>query len=145
MEWRSAVSPPDVPSVRPSEVKSADIALELSCTYTRNGQVFNCENSQFTQLEFSTCLVPVTYKYKVINRSSKKVSLDAVLDVDFVSLVEPGQLIAAGYHKEITIDGTLDICEVGGTIIEKRALAFASPKLGGIADEARDNLRIDVP
>jgi len=96
-------------------------------------------------LPFYSCVVPVTYVYKIVNQGTGTVFLDALLDVDFVPLVGEGATLARGKAKEIPVDGSLNLCEKGGSILDQRALALATPKNGGITDEARDNLQIEVP
>ncbi len=145
VEFRNALEPENPPTPVPTPNAVADISLDLACYYMRNGQKINCESLQFTQNSFYACLVPVTYVYKVINNSVGTVYLDDLLSVDFVSLVQGGMTVPSGGMKEIEVPSQLNLCEAGGTIVTKRALAFATPMNGGVTDEARDNLRIDVP
>eukprot|EP00551_Chaetoceros_affinis_P018911 CAMPEP_0203718848 /NCGR_PEP_ID=MMETSP0092-20131115/3032_1 /ASSEMBLY_ACC=CAM_ASM_001090 /TAXON_ID=426623 /ORGANISM="Chaetoceros affinis, Strain CCMP159" /LENGTH=599 /DNA_ID=CAMNT_0050598081 /DNA_START=204 /DNA_END=2003 /DNA_ORIENTATION=+ len=133
------------PTPSPVPVSPADISLDMTCSYAQGDVVYNCEHISFSELEgLTSCDVDVTFTYVVVNRSGVPVRLSALLDSTFVNLAN-GEEIAAYTPLTIKKGKTIDICDLGGTTIKRKAYALASPVSGGIAATAMDALTIDVP
>lgn len=145
IDFKTEDEPIRNPTPAPIPTPPADISLVLTCSYTKNGMTYDCESINFTQLQgLTSCGLEVTFSYSVVNRSNGPVKLSALLDSALVNLAN-NEVLDPFTETKITRTENLNICQVGGTTIEKTAYALASPVSGGAAASARDDLRIDLP
>ena len=63
VEFKKETEPPVTPSPVLVIVNPAKISLDLTCTFTTNGMIYNCTSIKITQLQGRTCTDDVTFSY----------------------------------------------------------------------------------
>ena len=98
-------------------------------------------------MNFDDCTVGITYKYTVINMSTEHdINIGALVDESLVSIIGDSDItIEGGEERIFEKHATINICEVGGSTIKKKALVVASPVGAGRAGDAADELTFEAP
>ena len=93
-----------------------------------------------------SCNIGVTYKYTVINDSTGPILICALLDKNLTDIIDENDIIIdAISQRTFTELGTINVCENGGSPVEKKVYVVASPVGGRRAAEAQDNLNFIAP
>ena len=136
---------PDPPTPVPTIAPPASISLTMTCSYTMNGMVFDCESVAFSQLVLNTCSIVLQYEYKIVNMSSGRVRVNTLVNDDLVNLLAADTILDAFNMMTVKKDIPLDICTKGGKRIQKSSFAVASPVDGGLAATAQASVAFIAP
>ena len=90
-----------------------DIFIEMSCAFFtgENNTEYNCESTNFTELQLNQCDIELNYTYIITNKANKTVLLNRLIDDSFQDLVDQSQVIDADSKLNITTTESIDICE----------------------------------